>query len=126
MALVVLAGSAVAASAEDIHPISLVCKHDFCAGIVRNGAGRIDFRIGSFTFRGAYSLCVTDPTGRQLCHRYPLNPSCNCSIKDWRHNFPDKQDGRYRVKWRHAGKQLGRTQSFRQPQQTGRARSAGQ
>ena len=48
----------------------------------------IDFRIASKSFTGSYKVCVSDPSGRRVCHRWNLSRFCNCSVKIWEKNFP--------------------------------------
>lgn len=120
LAAVVILGAASATPAAGKIPVVFCFKDRYCVGVFKKAkSGRIDFRIGSFSFHGRYKLCVTDPAGLRICHRYRLGRFCGCSIKDWKRNFPDAREGQYKVEWRRRGHKLAPAQFFRHPEETG-------
>jgi hypothetical protein len=97
---------------------SLYCEPsgDNCVAIlIKHGKRRLD--IASFTLRGTYELCVRSPDQKLKCRRFKLKyqkatKSHNSSVA-WRKNFGDRGKGRYRVQWRHKGRQVGKVLTFR-------------
>lgn len=57
-----------------------------------------------------YRLCVTSPTGRERCKRYPVNVAAGDhrgSVVPFRSEYPHKRNGTYRVAWRRSGNRIG-------------------
>ncbi len=88
---------------------------DYCTSVTRK-AGDVLLRIGTFSFRGSYRLCVRAPDGSATCKRFRLRrgrAGIYSSTKGWRRHFPDKGAGVYRVRWQKFGNNLGPRLSFR-------------
>ncbi len=88
---------------------------DYCTSVKKTGDDVL-LRIGTFSFDGAYRLCVRAPDGTARCERFRLLRSragIYSSTKSWRRHFPDRGAGVYRVRWQKAGANLGPRLSFR-------------
>ena len=119
LAIVVgLACFGFAATANAGKTLSLVCFPNdhprYCAGIFLSHH-RINLRLGSFSFKGHYHLCVRDPDRDTTCRVFKLSRFCNCSIKDWKRNFPHALPGVYHVQWKRKGHRLTPQMHFTKP-----------
>ena len=88
---------------------------DYCTSAKRKG-GDVLLRIGTFSFRGTYRLCVRAPDGSATCKRFRLRrdrAGVYSSAKGWSRHFPNKGGGVYRVRWQKFGGNLGPRLSFR-------------
>ncbi len=88
---------------------------DYCTSAKRKG-GEVLLRIGTFSFRGTYRLCVRAPDGSAACKRFALRrgrAGIYASSKGWSRHFPNKGAGVYRVRWQKFGANLGPRLSFR-------------
>ena len=88
---------------------------DLCYGI-RKERGAIVLRIDTIArYFNRYTLCVTSPTARRVCGRFPVfksGPLWTSRVR-WQRQFPDDGPGRYRVSWRLGSNPLGPTLTFR-------------
>jgi len=88
---------------------------DYCTSVQRH---RNDFhlRLGTFSFRGSVDICVIPPRGGTTCRSFTLRRRSHGIYAvgvHWRHHFPSKGAGTYRVRFRASGGKLGPRLSFR-------------
>lgn len=107
------------AAASDAHARSSYCSPsgDWCSSTGRNGDART-LSLSTFSFRGAYRLCVKAPDRTQKCRRFKLRRADQgiwSSTVTWRRHFPVRGRGTYGVRWYlgRASRQLGPTLTFR-------------
>ncbi len=116
----VLAGAAVVAlialpAVADARSAYCSPTGDYCTSAKRRN-GDVLLRIATFSFTGAYRLCVRAPNGSATCRRFRLRPGrsgIHSSAKGWSRHFPDRGAGVYRVRWQRFGSNLGPRLSFR-------------
>ena len=87
---------------------------DFCTGVFK-AHGRIKLKISTFSLRGRYGLCVTNPVRRRTCHSFRLEHRGGIYTDkvDFARNFPHGRAGRYTASWHKFGNRLGHPLHFR-------------
>jgi hypothetical protein len=113
IALVLLAGLAASSSAS---AASNYCSPsgDYCTSTARVG-GAVMLRLTTFSFSGPIRICVTDPTSKRVCKRFPLRKrsgTWQASVR-WHRHFPNAGRGRYRVAFFLGSTRLGPVLDFR-------------
>jgi hypothetical protein len=104
----------VPASAAQQLPHQCAAGNRWCT-FVLDKHGRIFFDIAGFGLKGRYQVCVTPPAAQERCKTFRLLPNptgANGSSVRFTTNFPHRRHGRYRVRWRYAGHQLGKVLAF--------------
>ena len=79
--------------------------------LIARHKGHIVLGVGFVHRSGRYRLCVDDPAGRRVCHRFRLvlneQRTAFLSFIYWSQRFPVNGGGHYEARWFKAGKQLG-------------------
>ena len=122
IALFAAAASALLASPASAAPPRMAyCSPtgDYCTSVYRTKSGAIRMRIATFSFRGAYRLCVIAPKRAQgkraRCKRFSVHRRGSVYVSDvgWRRHFPHRGRGIYRVAWFRFGNRLGPRLAFK-------------
>jgi hypothetical protein len=86
---------------------------------VAKDKGRIVLIFGLIKHGGPYRLCVDDPDGNTVCHRFQLRfgeqSGAFVSFIVWSKRFPTQVDGVYRASWFKGGQRFGPKLSFSKP-----------
>jgi hypothetical protein len=114
MSLTLLASAALLLTPAAPPPTSYCSPTgDYCIAVKRRG-GAVFLELATFSFRGRYRLCVTDPTGRCACRSFRLRRGGDLYLSRirWHTSFPRRGPGVYRVRWQYTSAQVGPTLSF--------------
>jgi len=112
-----VAALALAACADAAQARSAYCSPsgDYCTSVQRHGSD-FHLRLGAFSFRGRYDLCVIAPDRTRRCRSFALRGRAHGiygSGVHWSAHFPNRGRGLYRVRWSLSETKLGPGLLFR-------------
>ena len=86
---------------------------------VAKDKGRIVLIFGLIHHGGKYRLCVDDPEGNRVCHRFRLKfdqrSGAYVSFILWAKRFPTAGDGPWKASWFKGGQRFGPKLTFTKP-----------
>jgi hypothetical protein len=112
-----LAALSVPASASAVHQPGSNCSltGDYCIAVFPSDGG-LTAVLRTFSFRGAYELCVRPPKESFDCRAFALRPKAH-GIYEGRvslaRQFGPLSRGRYAIRWMSSGTAIGGTLHFR-------------